>query len=190
MRFAGAGKSSDVQLRRDRWEDGVAALDLFQGALRLRRDRTRRLETAPGIEQGAELLEVRVEALFRIIARVLGGDEELPVRRFQQQQLAAELARQARSGFVAAPAAAFSHLLYGELCRVNVLPRPRRVRIQPDFVRTVLAPRAFRQPQIAARREAFEVFAARDELHPRARPRVFQRDALQPLRPLEPPVAE
>src|SRR3954470_6333962 len=81
--------SAQVGLRRELGEDGIPLLDLFEPMQRLGAELAGRFVAPPAIEQGAELLQVGVEALLRVIAGVLGGDQELPIGRFQQQELAA-----------------------------------------------------------------------------------------------------
>src|SRR5437868_1456960 len=63
-------------------KDGVAQLDGLQLLNLLGWDLTCGFKAPPAVQQRAELLQMSVEALFRVVARVLGGDQKLPVRRF------------------------------------------------------------------------------------------------------------
>src|ERR1051326_97110 len=84
-------------------KDRVAPLDCLQFFDLFRRYLVRGFKAAPAIEQRAELLQMCVEALLRIVTRVPGGDQELPVGRFQQQKLAAYLFGQSRGHFMPTP---------------------------------------------------------------------------------------
>src|SRR6266481_6270794 len=100
-----AGRSSPT-CRVNLWKHGVAQFDSFKFLELVRWDLVSGLKSPPRIQQCAELFQMRVEALLRIVARGLGGDQKLPVRGFQKQQLTAELFRQTRGCFVAEPEAA------------------------------------------------------------------------------------
>src|SRR5579859_1403384 len=177
-------------LRLDVGKHRVAPFNNLQFLYLLGRDLVRCFEAPPAVEQRAELFQMRVEALLRVVARVLGGDQELPVRRFQQQQLAADLLGQPGRDFMSAPQAAVGHLLHGKLGRIDVLPRPGRVLVEPHAVVALSAPGAFRQSNVCRGLVFIEILGAGDQLDFALRPRVFQRHVLQPLRPFKPPVPE
>src|SRR5688572_27120674 len=113
---------------------GFDFLELLQGLLR---QFVGTFVPAPGVKQCPELLQMRLEALFRIVTRALGGDQELPIRRFQKQQLAADLPGQSAGLFVVPPASRFDHLLYRKLSGIDMFPRPGGVGIQPDLMGTI-----------------------------------------------------
>src|SRR5215469_9555075 len=87
-------------------------------------------KAAPAIEQSTELLQVSIKAFFGVVASVLGGDQELPVRGFQEQQFTAELAGEPCCHFMAAPQAAVSHLLYSHFRGIDVLPGPGGILVE------------------------------------------------------------
>src|SRR5262249_15433838 len=62
-------------------ENRVAHLNGLKLMQPVGRDLMTGFETPPGIDQRAELFQVGGEALLGVVARVLGGDQELPVRR-------------------------------------------------------------------------------------------------------------
>src|SRR5438270_13867879 len=95
--------------------------------------------------QSAQLLEMSDEALLGIVACRAGSDQELPIARFQQQQLTAYLLHQALRQRVSPPQTAFHDLLHRELGRIDVLPRPLGIVVKPDLVRPVFPPRSFRK---------------------------------------------
>src|SRR5579864_3406382 len=173
-----------IDLRKDR----VAQLNGFQFQKLFRRNLAGRFKAPPRIQQCAELLQMRVEALFRVVACGLGGDQKLPVRGFQQQQLAANLFYQPRGGFIAAPQLAAGHLLYRQFSRINMLPRPGRVVIQPDAVIALRAPGAFRQSDVGGGRKLVKIVSAGNQLNPRFRLGEFQCHVLQPFRAFKPPM--
>src|SRR5689334_24307721 len=55
-------------------EDRIAQLNGFQLLDSLGGNLVRGFKAPPDVEQGAELFKMRVEALFRVVARRLGGD--------------------------------------------------------------------------------------------------------------------
>src|SRR6185437_1697028 len=70
-------------------KDRVAQLNFFQFLQLFQRNLVCGFESSPCVQKSAELFQVSVEALLRVVSRGLGGNQELPVRRFQQQQFAA-----------------------------------------------------------------------------------------------------
>src|SRR5947209_5356983 len=72
------------QFRLDIRKDRIAQLNSFQFLKLLQRNLVGRFKTTPCIQQCAELFQMSIEALFRVVAGGLGGDQELPVRGFQQ----------------------------------------------------------------------------------------------------------
>src|SRR5579864_5305080 len=137
------GFRAGPEFRIDIWKYGVAHFNGFQFVKLLRRNLASGLKAAPGIQQRAELLQMGIKALFRVVAGGLGGDQELPVRRFQQQQFTADLLDQPRGYGMVVPQAAVGYLLHRKLGRVDMFPGPRRFFIQPDAVVALSAPRSF-----------------------------------------------
>src|SRR5579864_9229720 len=179
MNLIGPGK---VRFLKDLWtamrQHGMARCPQF--GIDLRKDRVAQLN---GFQ-----FQKRVEALFRVVACGLGGDQKLPVRGFQQQQLAANLFYQPRGGFIAAPQLAVGHLLYRQFSRINMLPRPSRIVIQPDAVIALRAPGSFRQGHIGVRRKLVKIVSAGNQLDPRFRLGELQRNVLEPFRAFKPPM--
>src|SRR6478672_10039428 len=61
-------------------KDRVAQLNLFQFLQLFQRNLVGGFKSAPCVQQRAELFQMSIEALFRIVSRGLGRDQELPVR--------------------------------------------------------------------------------------------------------------
>src|SRR5262245_4771379 len=101
-------------------------------------------ERAADLRQAFELRVVLGHPSLRVVARRPGGDEELPVGRLQQQELPRRLADDA-------PDVRLGRVDVREevdplrLRAVHAVPRPLRVRIEPDPVVAALSPRPFRQ---------------------------------------------
>src|SRR6266850_6484632 len=180
----------DINLRGQTGEDGITLLDIGERLHAPSMQLFLRLVVLVDRQQGSQLLQVRDEALFGVVARSPGSDQELPVARFQQQQFAADLLHQALGKAVRPPQPALYNLLHSELRWIDVLPRPFGVVVQPDFVGAVLAPRTFRKRKKSRGRKLIEVLARGREFDLRAWMRKLQRQTLQKLRTFKPPVSE
>ena len=90
-----------------------------------------------------ELVVVGEEADLGVVARGAGGDEELPVGGFEQQELAAELFHDARAQLGVAPLAGGADLADVELGGVDVGVGPGGLGVHPDLVVALGAPGAF-----------------------------------------------
>ena len=78
-------------------EDAVAEFDLVEAAGQVLIEGAVVLECLPNGFEFEELVVVGEEAGLGVVAGGAGGDEELPVGGFEQQQLAAELLYDARA---------------------------------------------------------------------------------------------
>src|SRR6185312_15151975 len=173
-----------INLRKDR----VAQLNCFKFLKFLQRNLVGRFKATPDIQQCAELFQMSIEALLRVIAGCLSGDQKLPVRGFQQKQFAANLFYQPRGGFIVTPQTAVGHLLNCEFSSINMLPRPGRIFIQPYAIVALRSPRSFWQSHVRGWRKLVKVVGAGNELDSRFRLGKFQRHVLQPFRAFKPPM--
>src|ERR1051326_1471642 len=94
------GRAHRPHFRLDSGKDGIPRLNGLEVLLGLARNLAAAFKVPPGIEQRAKLIEVSIETLFGVVARMLRGDKELPIRRFQEHQLAANLLCQSRAQFI------------------------------------------------------------------------------------------
>src|SRR6059036_3733208 len=137
-----------------------------------------------------EALEVGVvlgHAPLGVVARGARRDQELPVGRLEQQELARRLREHAGE-------VALGRAPGGEMRRplgfgaVDAVPRPFGVAVEPDTVIAALAPTPFGQGERRARRDPGERLAERRRRHTAAHH--LAGDVLEPERALEPPVTE
>src|SRR6185312_12666213 len=77
------------QFRFNIGKDRVTQLNGFKFLKLFQRNLVGGFKTPPCIQQGAELFQMSIEAFLSVVARGLGGDQELPVRGFKQQQFTA-----------------------------------------------------------------------------------------------------
>ncbi len=147
-------------------------------------------ERVPERAEFVELIAVGVEAELGVIARGAGGDEELPVGGFEEQELAAELFDDALAEAAIAPLGRCADLAAGELGGVELAVGPGGFVVQPDLVVAFGAPGAFVQREEAAAREVVEVRRAGGEGDAGVVVVQDARDGLEPLDAFEPPMAE
>src|SRR5579864_1029999 len=91
---------------------------------------------------------------------------------------------------MAAPLVTLGHLLNFLLGRINMLPRPRILWIQPDFIGAVLAPGSFVEREKSLGRVLVKILAAGDQFDGRLWLGEFARNVSQELRPFKPPMAK
>jgi hypothetical protein len=178
--------SSETPARVEIGEAEVVALEPSEGVRRVGRKRVAGLERARHLAQSLELGVMLGDATLGIVRRGPGGDQELPVRGLEQQELARGLRDHATQLGPAVEAAEMADPLgFGA---VHAVPGPLGTAVEPHAMVAALAPRAFRQRQRRARRYRFERLPER---HPRdAAPLHLAGDVLQPRGALEPPVPE
>ena len=99
-----------------------------------------------------------------VVAGGSGGDEELPVGGFEQEELAAELLDDARAALGVAPFACGCDVAGGELGGIDVGVGPGGLGVHPDLVAALGSPGAFVQGDEAGAGIAVEVVGAAGEL--------------------------
>ena len=138
-----------------------------------------------------ELVVVGEEADLGVVAGGAGGDEELPVGGFEQEEFAAELLDDASAEVgVVAPLAGGADFADVELGGVDVGVGPGGFGVHPDLVVALGSPGAFVHGDEAGAGVAVEVFGAGGELDAGVVVVEVAGDGFEPEGAFEPPVAE
>ncbi len=130
------------------------------------------------------------EADLGVVAGGSGGDEELPVGGFEEQELAAELFHDAGALRGVAPAAGGADVAGVELGGVDVGVGPGGLGVHPDVVGAFCSPGAFVHGEESGAGVFFEVFGAGDELDAGLVVVEVAGYGFEPEGSFEPPVAE
>src|SRR3954471_5090430 len=107
----GRGERLNVHFRGEGGEDRVALLDVGEGLHAACGQRFLRSIVLVNADQTPKLLQVADEPLLGVITSGTGGDQELPVARFQQHQLTADLFHEAIGKRIAPPQSSLDDLL-------------------------------------------------------------------------------
>ncbi len=142
-----------------------------------------------------ELVHVGLEAELGVVAGGAGGDEELPVGGFEEEELAAELFDDALGDglggvVVGFPFAGGADVAEVELGGIDLGVGPGGFGIHPDVVGAFGAPGAFVHFDEAGAGELVEVLRAGGEMDADGVVVEGAGDGLEPLRAFEPPVTE
>ncbi len=130
------------------------------------------------------------EADLGVVAGGSGGDEELPVGGFEEEELAAELLHDALAEGGVAPVAGGADVAGVELGGVDVGVGPGGLGVHPDLVGAFGSPGAFVHGDEAGAGIFFEVLGAGDELDAGVVVVEVAGDGFEPEGTFEPPVAE
>ena len=147
----------------------------------------------PGLPDGFDLgplLVVGEEAELGVIAGGAGGDEELPVGGFEEEELAAELLHDLGSKGGFSPAAGGSDLASVKLGGVYVGVSPGGFGVEPDLVVALGSPGALVHGNGAGARVPSKVVGTGDEVNAEVGFVEYAGYRFKPEGTLEPPVAE
>ncbi len=171
-------------------EDAVATLDLGEAVVLGFGEGADGFEALPDGFDFVELVVVGEEANLRVVAGGSGGDEELPVGGFEEEELAAELFCDSLTQVGVAPVTGGADFAGVELGGVDVGLGPRGLGVHPDVVVAFGSPGTFVHSDESGAGILIEVFGAADELDFGVVVVEDAGDGFEPERAFEPPVSE